>query len=106
MPPRLARWLGRNMPPVTRPPRLTPADWPRVTAPTMVIWGEQDVALEKSLTEGTEQLIDAPYTIHYVPESGHWVQQECPELVNGYLLDFLADLDQPRSAATPASVAP
>jgi hypothetical protein len=30
--------------------------------------------------------------IKYIPLCGHWVQQEQPDVVNGYLLDFLADL--------------
>ena len=29
-------------------PRRTLADWPKITAPTLLIWGEQDVALERS----------------------------------------------------------
>ena len=36
------------MPPPARAPRLTREDWPRITAPTLLIWGEQDVALQKA----------------------------------------------------------
>lgn len=61
-----------------------------ISAPTMVIWGEQDVALRKELTFGMKELFTGPFEIHYVSDSGHWVQQEKPELVNGYLLKFLA----------------
>jgi len=28
--------------------------------------------------------------VRYIPDSGHWVQQEQPELVNRWLLEFLA----------------
>ena len=61
----------------------------KISAPTMVIWGEQDVALRKELTFGMKELFSGPFEIHYVPDSGHWVQQEKPELVNDYVLKFL-----------------
>lgn len=67
-------------------------DWPKVTAPTLVIWGEGDVALGRELTLGMEPLVTAPLQVKYIPLCGHWVQQEQPEVVNGHLLDFLADL--------------
>jgi hypothetical protein len=37
-------------------------------------------------------LVGGPFQIKYIPLCGHWVQQEQPEVVNGHLLDFLADL--------------
>jgi pimeloyl-ACP methyl ester carboxylesterase len=76
-------------------------DWPKVTAPTLLIWGEVDVALGKELTLGMEPLITAPFEIKYIPLCGHWVQQEQAQVVNGYLLDFLHDL-VPETAAAPA----
>jgi len=39
--------------------------------------------------------------VKYIPLSGHWVQQEQPQVVNGYLLDFLGDL---APAHTPAAL--
>jgi len=78
-----------------RPPagvRMTLEDWPRVRAPTLLVWGEHDVALGKELTLGLEPLVAAPLSVRYVPSSGHWVQQEEPEIVNAHLLDFLCDL--------------
>jgi pimeloyl-ACP methyl ester carboxylesterase len=72
------------------PPRRVLADWPRITAPTLLVWGEQDVALRKELTYGMEPLFTAPFHIHYVPDSGHWIQQEKAALVNELLLDHLS----------------
>jgi pimeloyl-ACP methyl ester carboxylesterase len=54
-----------------------------------MIWGEHDVALGKELTFGMEPLFTGPFEIRYVPDSGHWVQQEKPELVNRLLLEFV-----------------
>jgi pimeloyl-ACP methyl ester carboxylesterase len=79
-------------------------DWPKIAAPTLVVWGENDVALGKELTLGMEPLMTGPFEIKYIPLCGHWVQQEQAELVNGYLLDFLDDL-APGAHAEPAPVA-
>jgi pimeloyl-ACP methyl ester carboxylesterase len=88
------RWLRRflygNRP--LEGVRENAEDWPRVTAPTLVIWGENDPALGRELTLGMEPLVTGPFQIKYLPLCGHWVQQEQPAVVNGYLLDFLADL--------------
>ncbi len=72
------------------PPRRTLEDWPRIAAPTLLIWGEQDIALGTELTTGMEPLLSGPFEIRYVPDSGHWVQQEQPELVTRWLEEFLA----------------
>ncbi len=62
---------------------------PKVKCPTLVIWGEKDAALDKSLTLGTEQYIEGPYEIKYLPECGHWVHLEAPNTVNEYISSFL-----------------
>lgn len=61
---------------------------PVAKVPTLVVWGEQDVALGKELNNGLERYI--PHlTLHYIPDASHWVQQDRPDLVNRYILDFL-----------------
>ncbi|MFN8545656.1 MAG: alpha/beta hydrolase [Candidatus Binatia bacterium] len=71
------------------------ADWPKIAAPTLLIWGEQDIALRKALTYDMEPLFSGPFTLHYIPDCGHWVQQEAADEVNRVLLEFLADLAPP-----------
>jgi len=78
--------------------RHVPADMPRFVAnppildtPTLMIWGEHDSALGKELTYGTDKLV-RDFTIHYLPDVSHWVQQEAPEQVNAILEEWL----QPR----------
>ncbi|MGK7925789.1 MAG: alpha/beta fold hydrolase [Spirulina sp.] len=56
--------------------------------PTLMIWGEEDRALGKELSYGTEAYV-RDFTIHYIPQCGHWVQQEQPQFVNRYILEFL-----------------
>lgn len=60
-----------------------------VTAPTLVLWGEDDAFLSKKLTEGLDRLIAAPFQLKLVPHCGHWIQQEAPQTVNRELLNFL-----------------
>jgi len=58
--------------------------------PVLLVWGERDVALGKELTYDLHKFVDN-LRIEYVPDAGHWVQQESPETVNRALLQFLAE---------------
>lgn len=60
-----------------------------VHAPTMVIWGEQDMALGKELNEHLARYVP-DLTLHFIPDASHWVQQDRPDLVNRYLQYFLS----------------
>jgi len=62
----------------------------RANMPTLMIWGENDIALGKKLTYGTDRFVP-DLRIKYITNCSHWVQQEQPELVNQYILDFLAE---------------
>jgi len=63
----------------------------RISAPTLLIWGEQDIALGIELTTGLERWVN-DIEIKRIPDSGHWVQQEQPDKVNQYMLEFLQTL--------------
>jgi len=63
--------------------------FPRIKSPTLVLWGEQDVALSKDLIINSEEFVDAHYSAKYFPNCGHWVHLEEPKLVNKYLIEFL-----------------
>lgn len=63
--------------------------WGVLSVPTLMIWGENDAALGKELTDGTEAYV-TDFTIRYIADCSHWVQQEQPALVNQYIRDFLA----------------
>jgi pimeloyl-ACP methyl ester carboxylesterase len=62
--------------------------YPLIEVPTLMIWGEEDVALCKETTLGTEQYV-RDLTIRYLPRVSHWVQQEAPEAVNAMLEAFV-----------------
>ena len=62
---------------------------PQISRPTLLIWGEEDTALGKELTYDMDEYFSDRFEIKYIPKCSHWVQQEQPELVNRYLLEFL-----------------
>jgi serine O-acetyltransferase len=61
---------------------------PVIETPTLMLWGEADVALGVDTTYGTERYV-RELTLRYLPGVSHWVQQEAPEQVNAMLTAFL-----------------
>ena len=59
-----------------------------IETPTLLIWGEEDTALGKETTVGTERYVK-DLTVRYLPGVSHWVQQEAPEAVNEILATWL-----------------
>ncbi|MDO3648233.1 alpha/beta fold hydrolase [Nocardia mangyaensis] len=60
-----------------------------VTAPTMVVWAENDIALGNELTRDLPGRFSGPFRIEYVPDSSHWVHEEHPALVSRLLSEHL-----------------
>ena len=62
----------------------------RVTAPTLVLWGEHDPALGRELLDGTDRF--APdLRVRCLPGCSHWVMEERPAETNRHLLEFLGE---------------
>ncbi len=68
--------------------RLNPDDFV-VRVPTLVIWGERDTALPKSLVEGLDRLVPG-MRLERIPEGTHWVIHEQPERINRLIRGFLS----------------
>lgn len=68
---------------------ILPKSMPKITTPTLLIWGERDVALGRELSEGTEAFA-TNLRVERLPGIGHWVQQDAPEAVNALLIDHFA----------------
>ncbi len=64
---------------------------PQISSPTLLVWGEEDIALGKELTYDMDEYFSDRFEIKYIPKCSHWVQQEQPVIVNQYLLEFLID---------------
>lgn len=58
-----------------------PAPYERIETPTLMLWGERDMALTKATTLGTHELVK-DLTLRYLPNASHWVQQDAPDEVN------------------------
>ena len=69
-----------------------------IDVPTLVIWGEQDVALDVMCLDGTERYV-RDLRIKRLPDASHWVQNDAPDVVNRLLLEFLARPNGPTLAA-------
>jgi pimeloyl-ACP methyl ester carboxylesterase len=60
-----------------------------IDVPTLMIWGEQDVAIDIANTRGYGPLV-RDFTLVTLPDASHWVQQDAPEATNAALLAWLA----------------
>ncbi len=59
-------------------PRLAPKDLGRVSVPSTLVWSDGDVALGRTMAEGTAKYVDAPF--EFVELTGsHWLLDERPD---------------------------
>lgn len=59
-----------------------------IKVPTLVIWGEEDVALTLGLLDGLDDYVSDLKVIR-IPGATHWVQNDVPDLVNRYVWEFV-----------------
>jgi epoxide hydrolase 4 len=60
-----------------------------VSVPTLVLWGEQDLALDIHLLDGMGAYVP-DLTVQRFPHASHWVQQDIPDEINAALLRWLS----------------
>jgi len=60
-----------------------------VTAPTLLIWGDQDPALGRLQAESTAQHMTANYRLEVLEGAGHWLQFERPDEVSRSLVQVV-----------------
>ena len=60
----------------------------RVDVPTLMVWGEEDVALNIHCTRGTDEWV-SDFTLKRLPGVSHWVQQDAPDEVNAIVDEWL-----------------
>ncbi|MGA8785601.1 MAG: alpha/beta fold hydrolase [Polaromonas sp.] len=65
-----------------------PRDRLEVHLPTLVIWAMGDTALPPALLDGLEDFVPQ-MQLRRVPDATHWILHEQPDLVTGYLQEFL-----------------
>lgn len=64
---------------------------PVIEADILIIWGTADSFLHTNLLQGIEQYGKKKVSVQLIPQCSHWVQQEQPELVAQYILNFLKE---------------
>ncbi|WP_051935439.1 alpha/beta fold hydrolase [Deinococcus sp. YIM 77859] len=62
---------------------------PLVRVPTLVLWGERDVALLPELASGLERWVPDVRVIRF-PRASHWIMRDEPVRVNNLLMEFLS----------------
>ena len=62
--------------------------FPIIETPTLMCWGEDDMALTKETTYSTRKWV-RNFTIRYLPRISHWVQQDAPVEVNAMIKAFV-----------------
>ena len=66
----------------------TPPPLPRITVPTLLIWGKQDVALDHRMAQPSIDLCEQGELVFF-EQASHWVQHERAEEVNRLVVRFL-----------------
>ena len=66
---------------------VDPGDF-TVDVPTLMVWGEEDVAIDIHCTHGTQAWVPN-LTLKRLPGVSHWVQQDAPDQVNAILDEWL-----------------
>jgi len=61
----------------------------RIRVPTLMLWGEKDVALSKELAQPSIDMCDDGRLIFF-PNATHWVQHDEAEAVNRHILEFVS----------------
>jgi len=74
-----------------KPPLWTRAPFPRVSMPTLVVWGMKDAALLPVQLEGLEELVE-DLRVERIGDAGHFVTWERPEAVTRAIRGFLDEM--------------
>ena len=62
----------------------------RIDIPTLLIWGEHDRYLGLNLTRNLEQWVPR-LRLERLPDASHWVQNDEPERVSEWMIEFLSE---------------
>lgn len=62
---------------------------PRLSTPALILFGVRDFALSPKLLQGYEPYAD-DLKVELIPDCGHFIAEEQPELVTGRALEFFA----------------
>lgn len=62
-----------------------------VDVPTLILWGEQEIAFMPGVLDGLEEYVPAVTVIRY-PDAGHWITHEKPRELKREIRRFIRGL--------------
>ncbi|XP_076056672.1 epoxide hydrolase 4-like [Oratosquilla oratoria] len=77
----------RNIPVTPEPPL------PKIKVPTAIIWGTDDLALEKGIAKRATEFVE-DVQLKFVDGASHWVQQDEPAHVNKLIWEYLETFEK------------
>jgi pimeloyl-ACP methyl ester carboxylesterase len=63
----------------------------KISVPTLLVWGDQDPALDKQLTDNMDQFFSGIFKAVHVQDGSHWILHEHFDLVTKEIEDFLVE---------------
>lgn len=67
----------------------SPVPHERPPCPVLILWGGRDAFLDPRLAPYLRQRMAPGAHLHLIPDAGHWLPEDRPEVVNRLLWDFL-----------------
>jgi pimeloyl-ACP methyl ester carboxylesterase len=64
--------------------------YPIIETPTLLLYGEKDVALGLETIQGSEEVV-RDLTLRVLPRVSHWIQQDVPDVTNAMIAAFLKE---------------
>lgn len=62
----------------------------KISSPSLVLWGEKDIYLSRSLTENLRDYCEN-LTVKYFPDCSHWINLEAVEEINEEISKFMLE---------------
>ena len=87
---------------VRQSPKAAKARIRKISAPTLVIWGQQDRYLGQKLAEPNRDDVPNLERVEHLPNASHWVHHDQAERVTKLLIDFFAPARNQDEGGPPA----
>lgn len=70
--------------------RAASKDVPKISVPTLYIWGDQDATVGRAAAEATADHVDGPYRFEVIPGAGHFITDQAGARVTELLLAHIS----------------
>jgi pimeloyl-ACP methyl ester carboxylesterase len=69
------------------------SNWKTIPCPTLLLWGEKDMALDVGLTKNMDEFFTGDFKVKYYPDASHWIHLDKTEEVKADILAFLNNIN-------------